>query len=172
MELLCIQSQEHDKLPLAELKAVIECENMELNISKITEGLILLTDISNENLNDYYQTFVRRLGYTHEVDEVILKSSIDKLEKDILAIDWSRYISENFAVRVKRFNSPIDTVAIERKVGSLILSKCENVKVKLKKPDSLIRLIAHEDAIYISIEKFKLNKKHFEEIKPHKRAFF
>lgn len=172
MELLCIQSQEHDKLPLAELKAVIECENMELNISKITEGLILLTDISNENLDDYYQTFVRRLGYTHEVDEVILKSSIDKLEKDILAIDWSRYISENFAVRVKRFNSPIDTVAIERKVGSLILSKCENIKVKLKKPDSLIRLIAHEDAIYISIEKFKLNKKHFEEIKPHKRPFF
>ena len=45
MELLCIQSQEHDKLPLAELKAVIECEDMELDISKITEGLILLKDI-------------------------------------------------------------------------------------------------------------------------------
>ena len=28
MELLCIQSQEHDKLPLAELKAVIECEDI------------------------------------------------------------------------------------------------------------------------------------------------
>ena len=41
MELLCIQSQEHDKLPLAELNAVIECEDMELDISKITEGLIL-----------------------------------------------------------------------------------------------------------------------------------
>lgn len=115
MELLCIQSQEHDKLPLAELKAVIECENMELNISKITEGLILLTDISNENLNDYYQTFVRRLGYTHEVDEVIhLNLPIDKLEKNILAIDWSRYISENFAVRVKDQLCQC-TVAIERK---------------------------------------------------------
>ena len=172
MELLCIQSQEHDKLPLAELKAVIECENMELNISKITEGLILLTDIPNKNSDDYYQTLVRRLGYTHEVEEVILKSSIDNLEKDILAIDWSKYISKNFAVRVKRFNSQIDTVAIERNAGSLILSKCENIKVKLKKPDSLIRLVAHENTIYIAIEKFKLNKKHFEEIKPHKRPFF
>ena len=50
MELLCIQSQEHDKLPLAELNAVIECEDMELDISKITEGLILLKDISDEKL--------------------------------------------------------------------------------------------------------------------------
>ena len=36
MELLCIQSQEHDKLPLAELKAVIECEDMELDIMWVT----------------------------------------------------------------------------------------------------------------------------------------
>lgn len=172
MELLCIQSQEHDKLPLAELNAVIECEDMELDISKITEGLILLKDISDENSDKYYRTLVKRLGYTHEVDEVIFKSSIDDLEKDILAIDWSRYISKNFAVRVKRFNSPIDTVAAERKTGSLILSKCDNIKVKLKKPDSLIRLIAYENTVYIAIEKFKLNKKHFEEIKPHKRPFF
>lgn len=172
MELLCIQSQEHDKLPLAELKAVIECEDMELDISKITEGLILLKDISDENSDKYYQTLVKRLGYTHEVDEVIFKSSIDDLERDILAIDWSRYISKNFAVRVKRFNSPIDTVVAERKTGSLILSKCDNIKVKLKKPDSLIRLIAYENTVYIAIEKFKLNKKHFEEIKPHKRPFF
>ena len=56
MELLCIQSQEHDKLPLAELNAVIECEDMELDISKITEGLILLKDISDENSDKYYQT--------------------------------------------------------------------------------------------------------------------
>ena len=83
MELLCIQSQEHDKLPLAELNAVIECEDMELDISKITEGLILLKDISDENSDKYYQTLVKRLGYTHEVDEVIFKSSIDDLEKEL-----------------------------------------------------------------------------------------
>lgn len=172
MELLCIQSQEHDELPLAELNAVIECENMELNVSKITDGLIQLTDISNETLREYYQTLVRRLGYTHEVDEVILKSSIGTLENDILSIEWDKYISKNFAVRVKRFNSSIDTVSNERKVGSLILTKCSDIKVKLNNPGSLIRLIAHETTIYIAIERFKLNKKHFEEIKPHKRPFF
>ncbi|WP_299525397.1 TIGR01177 family methyltransferase [uncultured Methanobrevibacter sp.] len=172
MELLCIQSQEHDELPLAELNAVVKCENMKLDISKITDGLILLTDISNETLDNYYQTLVKRLGYTHEVDEIILKSSLDTLEDDILSIEWNKYISKTFAVRVKRFNSSIDTVATERNVGSLILSKSTNIKVNLNKPDSLIRLIAYENTVYIAIEKFKLNKKHFEEIKPHKRPFF
>ena len=172
MELICIQSQEHDKLPLAELKAVMECENINGNIHKITEGLILLTDISKELSDKYYQTLVKRLGYTHEVDEVILKSSIQTLEEDILSVDWDNYIEETFAVRVKRFDSQIDTVASERKAGTLILSKIDNVKVKLKEPKSLIRLIAAGDEVYIAIEKFKLNKKHFEEIKPHKRPFF
>ena len=38
MELLCIQSQEHPELPLAELKAVMECENIIADIERITEG--------------------------------------------------------------------------------------------------------------------------------------
>ena len=40
MELLCIQSQEHPELPIAELKAVMECENIDAIIDVITEGLL------------------------------------------------------------------------------------------------------------------------------------
>ena len=54
MELLFIQSQEHPLLPQAELKAVMECENIEANLEIITEGLVLLSDISKENICDYY----------------------------------------------------------------------------------------------------------------------
>ena len=35
MELLLIQSQEHDKLPLAELNAVLETEEMDVEIEKV-----------------------------------------------------------------------------------------------------------------------------------------
>ena len=45
MELLCIQSQEHPELPLAELKAVMECENIDAMIDFVTEGLVILRDI-------------------------------------------------------------------------------------------------------------------------------
>ena len=48
MELLCIQSQEHPELPKAELKAVMDCENIDANLCVITDGLVILKDISND----------------------------------------------------------------------------------------------------------------------------
>ena len=172
MELLCIQSQEHPQLPIAELKAVMECENIDANIDVITEGLVILRDIGPEMCGDYYRILTKRLGYTHEVHEIIITSSVEGLNEDVSSVDWSQYIDETFAVRVKRFHSDIDTVATERKMGSLILENCDNIKVNLKNPKSLIRVVAFEDVVYVAIERIKLNKKHFEETKPHKRPFF
>lgn len=172
MELLCIQSQEHPELPLAELKAVMECENIDAMIDVVTEGLVILRDISEDNIDEYYEILTKRLGYTHEVHEIIIKSSRESLNEDICSIDWNNYISETFAVRVKRFKSEIDTIATERKAGALILEHCDNIKVKLREPNSLVRLVAFGNDVYIAIEKIKLNKKHFEESKPHKRPFF
>lgn len=172
MELLCIQSQEHPKLPQCELKAVIECEEMEATLNVITEGLVIVSGISEENIDKYYQILTRRLGYTHEVHQILKTSNVSDFDEDILSLDWQDYIDENFAVRVKRFNSDIDTVAFERNAGALILEKCNNIKVRLKNPKSLVRLVAFKDIIYIAIEKYHLDKKHFEDIKPHKRPFF
>ena len=172
MELLCIQSQEHPQLPIAELKAVMECENIDANIDVITEGLVILRDIGPEMCGDYYRILTKRLGYTHEVHEIIITSSVEGLNEDVSSVDWSQYIDETFAVRVKRFHSDIDTVATERKMGSLILENCDDIRVNLKKPKSLIRVVAFEDVVYVAIERIKLNKKHFEGTKPHKRPFF
>ncbi len=172
MELLCIQSQEHPQLPIAELKAVMECEDIDADIDVITEGLVILKNISEENLIAYYEILTKRLGYTHEVHELIAKSNVDDLNEDVSKIEWCRYIDETFAVRVKRFHTEIDTVATERKVGSLILDNCDGIKVNLTKPKSLIRVVAFKNEIFVAIERIKLNKKHFEESKPHKRPFF
>ncbi len=172
MELLCIQSQEHPELPLNELKAVIECEEMDVEIDVITEGLVILKHISVHDLDQYYRILTRRLGYTHEVHQVIKTSTVENMDEDMLSIEWQEYIDENFAVRVKRFNSEINTVDVERRAGSLILQKTDNIKVKLKEPKTLVRLVSYDETIYIAIEKYHLNKRHFEEIKPHKRPFF
>ena len=172
MELLCIQSQEHSQLPLAELKAVMECEGIAADIEVITEGLVILKNISNDNLYSYYEILTKRLGYTHEIHEMIERSNADSFDGDLSAIKWSDYIDETFAVRVKRFHSQIDTVATERKAGSLILDNCEGIKVNLTKPKSLVRIVAFENDFFVAIERIKLNKKHFEDSKPHKRPFF
>ena len=172
MELLCIQSQEHPELPQAELRAVMECENINARMEEVTLGLVILKDISPEDIDSYYRILTKRLGYTHEVHELIAKSNIEDFDNDMANIDWSQYIDETFAVRVKRILSDIDTVGYERKAGSLILANSQNIKVNLTKPKSLIRIVASGDDFYIAIERIKLNKKHFEESKPHKRPFF
>ena len=172
MELFCIQSQEHPELPLAELKAVMECENIDATIDVVAEGLVILKDIPDERIDHYHEILTKRLGYTHEVHQLIMKSSPERLSEDIPSINWQDYISETFAVRVKRLNSQIDTVATERKAGALILDNCKDIKVKLREPNSLVRMVASKNDIYIAVEKFKLNKKHFVESKPHKRPFF
>ncbi len=172
MELLCIQSQEHPQLPQAELKAVMECENIDAEMEVITAGLVILKEISKDKIDEYYRILTKRLGYTHEIHEIIKISSRENLEDDISSIDWSEYINETFAVRVKRFQSEIDTVGVERQAGSLILANCDNIKVNLKKPKSLVRIVSFKNSVYIAIEKIKLNKKHFEDSKPHKRPFF
>ena len=172
MELLCIQSQEHPELPLAELKAVIECENINAEIDSITEGLVVLKGISEDNFMEYYQILTRRLGYTHEIHEHILKTDVEKLDTDVLDVDWSNFIDKNFAVRVKRIRSEIDTVGYERKLGTLILENSDDIKVNLSNPNTLVRVVAYGDELYVGIERIKLNKKHFEESKPHKRPFF
>ena len=172
MELLCIQSQEHPELPLAELKAVMECENIIADIERITEGLVILKNISQDNLQSYYKILTKRLGYTHEVHELITRSHVERMTDDVSAVNWQDYIDETFAVRVKRFHSEIDTVGFERKIGSLILASCDDIKVNLTKPKSLIRVVAYGNDIFVAIERIKLNKKHFEDSKPHKRPFF
>ena len=172
MELVCIQSQEHPKLPLAELKAVVECEDIDAEIVKLTDGFVVLKDIHENDIDEYYKILTRRLGYTHEVHELIFKTDINNLDNDIKNIKWDEYIKKSFAVRVKRFHTDIDTVDMERKMGSLILNNCNDIKVNLTKPDSLIRVVAFQDQLYVAIERIKLNKKHFEDSKPHKRPFF
>ena len=148
MELLCIQSQEHPELPLAELKAVMECEDIDAEIDHVTEGLVLLKDISQDNFMDYYQILTKRLGYTHEVHEHILKTDVENLDKDVLGVDWSSVIDENFAVRVKRIRSEVDTVGYERKLGTLILENSQGIKVNLSKPNTLVRVVAYGDECY------------------------
>lgn len=172
MDLLLILSQEHDKLPLAELKAVIEVEEIQTDLEVVCPGLVLLKSLDDEKFDEYYQILVKRLGYTHEVHQLLSTVKYDELEDEIISIDWSNYIKENFAVRVKRFNSEIDTVATERRVGHLILTNTDNISVNLKEPKSFIRVVSHKDSIFICYGKHQLNKKYFEIMKPHKRPFF
>ena len=79
-----------------------------------------------------------------------IKKTLENLEKSVLNIDWSEFIKNNFVVRVKRFNSDIDTVKYERNIGGYILDNTPNIKVKLVGSDSYIRVVVFEDTVFLS----------------------
>ncbi|MDR2966443.1 MAG: TIGR01177 family methyltransferase [Methanobacteriaceae archaeon] len=173
MELILIQSKEHETLPIAELKAVLATEEIATEIECVNTGLILLKSLDWRKFRETYKILVKRLAYTHEIDEIILNTSLNNFEDDFKSIDWNGFISNSYAVRVKRFNNPeIDTISTEKRLGHLIKSQNSDFNVNLENPDSFIRVIISDNRVFIAIERFKLNKKHFQNVKPHKRPFF
>ena len=48
------------------------------------------------------------------------------------------------------FHSVIDTVGYERQAGTVILENCDNIKVNLTKPKTLIRTVAYGNEFYFT----------------------
>ncbi|WP_295721801.1 TIGR01177 family methyltransferase [uncultured Methanobrevibacter sp.] len=172
MELFFIQSQEHDSLPLAELNAVIESEGFNCNIRQIRSGLVVADSIDSDDFDYVYKRLTERLAYTHQITHVLLKTNLKELDSKIPTFDWNSIIEDTFVVRVKTYDSDSDVVAIERRIGGLILENSKNLKVNLTKPHVTIRIIVYKDDVYLTCEDYILNKKYFQDFKPHKRPFF
>ena len=55
------------------------------------------------------------MAYAHEISELIKESSLEFFEDSMKYLDWNSIINGSFAVRVKKINSSIDTMAMEKK---------------------------------------------------------
>ncbi|MGL4669784.1 MAG: DNA methyltransferase [Methanobacteriaceae archaeon] len=214
MDIFLILSQEHDTLPLAEVKAIIETEEIQADIVPIVPGIVILKNLDDNHSNTYLNLFNKRLGYIHELDELIIESNLDLFWEDFSNINWDKYIDNDFVVRVKRVNysninynqiankyenskssngkfeyisddgekiaifkddnnSTLNSTEIEKELGHIILQNTEKpFNVNLKDPNSFIRLVIIGEKVLIGIRRGKANKKHFYEMKPHKRPFF
>lgn len=115
----------------------------------------------------------KRIAYAHEVSELIMESSIELFEDDVEFFDWNSIIEDNFAVRVKKINSTIDTMYVEKRLGAIINNKTNcNIKVNLDNPKTFVRVLILGPRVLIGILKGVVNKKYFFDLKAHKRPFF
>lgn len=170
MEIFLILSREHETLPLAELRAILEAEDIKYDLNEIDLGIIKL----NTDFEDAARIIGKRIAYGHEICRLIKDTNIENLESDISSIDWKNIIDKNFALRVKKIDSPEnDSQAMEKKLGAIIKAHVgDEIKVKLEKPDTFIRVLVVGSRVLVGKRETKINKKHFFEIKPHKRPFF
>lgn len=172
MELFLIQSQEHESLPIAELNAVIESEGFDCKVKSLRSGLVVIDSIDKDDFYHVYRRLTERLAYTHQINHILLKTNLKDLDNKISSLDWNSIIEDTFVVRVKTYDSDADVVAIERRIGGLILENSNNLKVNLTKAHITIRIIVYNDEVYLTSEDYILNKKYFQDFKPHKRPFF
>ena len=103
-----------------------------------------------------------------ETDMAHLKDSIEKYP-------WKNIIHHDYAVRVKRvgLDSNFNSQAIEIEIGGIIKRILgSRAKVNLENPDTFLRVIVLEDNILTGKRLIKRAKKHYYELKPHKRPFF
>jgi len=173
MEIIFILSGEHETLPESEVTACLEAEKTDFNI-KFQDCGILILEINEKDYN-LINTLGKRFAYVHEVCKLLFKTSHKNLKKDVEKYPWEKLIEKDYAVRVKRSDpeSKVNSIKMEQEIGGLIKGRLgESVNVNLENPATFIRTIILDDSILITSRIFKVPKKHFYELKPHKRPFF
>jgi len=172
MEIVLIMSQEHETLPKAEIEAVFKAEGIPFGIKEQYEGVLIL-DVPDE-CSESLKIVGKRFSYTHEVCRLLIETDKIHLNTEIQNYHWNDIITRDFAVRVKRMdkNDEFDTTEVEWEIGGIINNMVEGVNVNLKDPSRFMRIIFLDGKILVTERLFKVEKKHFYNLKPHKRPFF
>jgi tRNA (guanine10-N2)-dimethyltransferase len=172
MEIVLIMSQEHTTLPKAEIKAVLKAEKIPFKIKNEYAG-VLTIDIPDEFLESL-KIIGKRFSYTHEICRLIIETDKKHLNSEIEAYPWNDIIVKDYAVRIKRMdkNDKFDTTKVEWEIGAIINDGVKCVNVNLKDPSNFLRLIFLDEKVLVTERIFKVEKKHFYNLKPHKRPFF
>lgn len=170
MELFLILSRENETLPLAELEAVLNAEKIDYHLEIVEQGIIKL-----KTLEDISLLLGKRMGYAHEISQFITESNPHKIPEIFSKIKWKDILGPDFAIRVKQIGctKDIDCQEMEKELGNIVKKRVgDKSKVKLEKPSTFIRVLITNSLALIGVRKVKIDKKHFFDLKPHKRPFF
>ena len=173
MEIIFILSGENETLPKAEVISSLEAENVSFNVKYHKNGILIL-EIADED-SEIIDIIGKKIAYTHEVCKLLFESNMASLNSDIQKYPWKNVIHQDYAVRVKKIGHDPDfnSQAMEIEMGGIIKKELgDKAKVNLKNPETFLRTIVINNRVIISERLIKRAKKHFYDLKPHKRPFF
>jgi tRNA (guanine10-N2)-dimethyltransferase len=172
MEVALLLSKEHPTLPRAEVEAVLEAEKVDFRVKEEQKGLLIIN--VPDHLLPSLKIVADRLSYTHEIFRLLIETENGQLETSVSKYPWEQVINDTYAVRVKKIDKNVneDAISLEGKIGSIIHSRVAEARVNLTHPSTFIRTVLTGDRIIIGDRIARISKKHFFELKPHKRPFF
>jgi tRNA (guanine10-N2)-dimethyltransferase len=136
VRLFFLLSGEHDTLPAAELRAILEAEGCNYQVlEKLDQVLRVEADLES------IEAVKRRAALTRlcALELFTCEAEISSAVRALCLTNISEFLKkgETFAVRVKHVKGHarhVDGMALERKLGEIILNTAENVKVNLQTP--------------------------------------
>jgi tRNA (guanine10-N2)-dimethyltransferase len=172
--LFFLLSGEHEDLPTSEVKAILETEDCAYVISeKLDQVLRLRADPS------CLESLKRRAAFTRmcALELFNCDANTTSIMRAFPSADVGSVLKngESFGVRVKHvktFGSDIDGMALEGKLGRLILDGVSGTRVNLKNPDKAFVGILTSNRFVFGLKLAEIAAKQFVERRPRKKPFF
>jgi tRNA (guanine10-N2)-dimethyltransferase len=167
-------SGEHADLPFSEVEAILEAEDYKHKfIEKLDQVLRLEADIGCVEALKCRAAFTRMCGLELFNCEAEMSNIMDAAKSTELneVLD----AGESFVVRVrnvKEHASDIDRMALERKIGALLINKRPGAKVNLRNPDKVFTGVLTDHKLIFGVRLAELPAKPFVERRPRKKPFF
>lgn len=172
--LFFLLSGEHETLPTAELKAILEAEGYNYKIlEKLDQVLRIEADIKCVEAVKKRAALTRLCG----LEIFICEAEPSEAVKAIRLTNIGEFIKrgETFAVRIKHVKShakEVDGMALERKLGEIILNMAESVRVNLQNPQKTFIGILTDDKLVFGLKLVDMPPKPFMDRRPKKKPFF
>jgi tRNA (guanine10-N2)-dimethyltransferase len=173
-KLFFLLSGEHETLPLSEVKAILEAEHYDFRLLEKLDQTIRIEADQN-----CVEAIKRRAAFTRlcALELFSCEPETSKIVKATHSISLNEVLEdgESFVVRVKRVknhSSKADVMALERKLGELVLNEKTKAKVKLKNSDKTFVGILTDGKLVFGMKLAEILPKPFVERRPKKRPFF
>ncbi len=163
-ELFFYVSGEHETLPFAEIKAILEAEGFSYNTTVVSPRLLCIkSDVK------CLFSVANRSCLTKACGLVVLKCTA--LEEEILIVteeaNYSDFLNngDTFSVEVTNITrQKIDTCKLESIIGEKILRKIQQIKVKLRYPDIRFFGMISDNVFVLGVKLFEPSKKFIQQI--------
>ena len=167
-------SGEHETLPITELRAVLDAEDCKYEVLEKLDQVVRLEASPN-----CVEALKRRAAFTRVCGLELFncEAEISHTVRAIRSVSFEGILKagEGFAVRVrhiKEFSAQIGGMALEKKLGELVLERVSGAKVKLKKPDKTFIGILTSERFLFGLKLDEIAASPFVLRRPRKKPFF
>lgn len=170
-KLFFLVSGEHRTLPFAEIRAILESENLSFTrVAIFPRVLCLDSNMEGASLVASRSSMTKVCGlelFRREIGKEEIRRCVNK-------VSYGDYVKkgQSFSVRVKSIvSSYVDTLGLEGEIGRIISGKIKGVRVNLVNPDRCFFGLLTDSVLIFGVKLAEASPKRFVERMPAKRPF-